>query len=199
MLNCSPRPGPRLTQRPPFLLLPAERMGSKALSWTVGAKWVTRRVKLMSGMGWQSPGPAGFWHSLGQVKKSFLQQNQAVWCCYSVTSLWKPFAWLTAPKLCFLFSLVLLWSATTSFILIYGLIYYGFCLSYTEMLFFFSWVKYNCACAHTLSVCSAWPLHLSNATPGSVYRRLNIGLSVLAFPWKIFFLQHMEIKHTEQY
>jgi len=81
MLNCSLRPGPRLTQRPPFLLLPAGRMGSRALSWAVGAKGVKRRAKLMSGMGWQSPGPAGFWHSLGQVKKNFLQQNQPLWLC----------------------------------------------------------------------------------------------------------------------
>lgn len=28
----------------------------------------------------------------------------ALWCCYSATSPWKPFAWLTTPKLFFLFS-----------------------------------------------------------------------------------------------
>lgn len=158
-------------------------------------------------MGWQSPGQAGFWHCClpragGEEEPCTAEMGPpSAWYCCSVTSPWKSSARLMTQKNVFPFppplDHFLLWSTIKSFILIRCLIYNGLCPSYTEMLIF--WVKYNCACVHTLSLCNPWPLHLRNVTLGGVYRRLNIGLSVLVFPWKIFFLQHMEIKYTEQY
>lgn len=114
---------------------------------------------------------------------------------FTLETFWKQ------PKKCVSFSPqlnnFLLLSTIKCFTLIHCLIYNGLCPSYTEMLL--SCIKYNCSCVHTLSLCKPWPLHFRNVTLGGVYRRLNISLSVLLFPWKIFFLQHMGIKYTEQY
>lgn len=54
--------GPHLTKRSQLPLSPAGRMGPRAFSWAAEAKWVTWKAKLMSEVGWQSPGQAGFWH-----------------------------------------------------------------------------------------------------------------------------------------
>lgn len=196
--------GPHLTKKS-RLPLPGrkDRTQSSVLGCTSQMSYVESKADVRNGL---AEPRAGFWHCClprAGVEEELCTAESAplpVWCFFTVTSSWKHSDRLTTQKMCFLFSLLdrfLLRSTIKSFILIHCLIYNGFCPSYTEMPIF--WVKYNCARVHTLSPCNPWPLHFRNVTRWGVYRRLNIGLSVLVFPWKIFFLQHMEIKHTEQY